>query len=67
MIDTTTSSERFGCIYKRIKITDIKSLPLNICTTYNINNENRRVRNLLGNGYKYNQVRTDLDAYGNHY
>jgi hypothetical protein len=65
MIDTIASSEEYGYIYKRIRITNISSLPLTISFKYNIEVEKKKVKNLLANRHEYKASRTDLDIYGN--
>lgn len=60
-----TSYEKFEFVYRRVLIKDIRSLPLTICFTYNVEAERRKIRNLLANGHKYKTSRTDLDINGN--
>ena len=61
MIDTLTSLD--SCLlYKRITIRcNAEGVIVDKITfVYNIENERRKIKNLLANGHTYNKIRTDI-------
>ena len=61
MTDTSTSLDTCS-LYKRITIRcNAEGVIIDKITfVYNIENERRKIKNLLANGYTYNNVRTDI-------